>query len=138
MKNAGLRVVIEASSSVQVGDSRIELSAIKEYGIHDMSYGYLSRIFGNGFSSVSNASKISNNIGNQSFLFDEARKKAMDGNLQYISIDTRSGEHFIFFNVGKLSDWEKLNDDLDDWFHTEHRTPHTNSNTKTRHLTSRK
>lgn len=122
MQNAGGTIGIDSASSVQVGDSRIELSAIKEYGIHDMSYGYLTRIFGNGFYSVSSTPKISNNTGDESNLFDEARQKAMDGNLKYISINTRNGEQFIFFNVGKLSDWKKLNDDLDDWFHTERNT----------------
>lgn len=119
MQNTRHAIVVDASSSIQVGDSQIDLSMIKEYGIHDMSYGYLSRIYGNGFSSFHCMPRISNNIGNQMSLLDEARQKAMDGNLQYISILTRTGEHFIIFNVGKLSEWEKLNDDLEDWFHTD-------------------
>lgn len=94
---------------VLAGDTPIELSSIKTFDVHKMSYGYLSRICGNGFESLlRGGQRLVSNIGGSPALLEEARQKALEGDLRYICIYTKGGAQFTVFNVGQKTQWDML------------------------------
>lgn len=115
MQTAQLGAVNKNTAPILAGDTLIELSSIKAYDVQTMSYGYLSRICGNGFETLlSRGRRFSNNMGTWTALLTEAKQKARSGQLRYICIYTTEGTHLTVFNVGQKKEWESLLKELED------------------------